>query len=982
MDQKLVEKLKKLKAYDIVKAEDLPDIHGEGYLLKHKKSGARIMLLPNKDSNKVFNIAFRTPPTDSTGVPHIIEHTVLCGSKKYPLKDPFVELAKGSLNTFLNAMTYPDKTMYPVASTNDKDFKNLMDVYLDAVFYPNIYREEKLFRQEGWHYELENAQAPLTINGVVYNEMKGVFSSPDDILEREIFNSLFPDTPYGVESGGDPAVIPELTYEAFLDFHRRYYHPVNSYIYLYGDMDMVERLKYLDKEYLSAFDAISLDSSLPRQTAFPKKRVLETVYPISEEEEEAGKTYLSANFVGGDPLDAKEIMAIQILDYALFSSVGAPIKEALVKSGIGEDVYGTFMDGILQPYYSIVAKGTEASEKNRFLRIIKKELTRLAEEGLDKRSLKSGLNSLEFAYREADFSSYPKGLIYSIQTFDTWLYDDRHPFDGFKKLKAIRALKKEIAKDGPGYFEDLLRRLFLENEFASVLVMTPQKGLTRTKEEALKAHLASVKAGMTKKEVSAIVRETKALKAFQEAPDSEENLRKLPVLKRSDLNSKIVTYSNIEEELTGVPLVRHSYETNGIGYIHLLFDAGQVPEAFLPYMSLLKSLMGRMNTASYTYQELDHEIGIKTGSINVNLSFFNRPHHPEGPLNTVSVAMKALYGGMKDGFALIREIVETTDLSDTGRIREILKEIRSQTQAAFMQSGHNISALRAEAYYQSSSAYRDMCIGIGFYRSLGDIEAELEETPEMVVKKLELIRDMVFTRKNLFISFTSGEEGAAKIRKAAEGFIRTLPVGRTLTKRQQARPYGNLKEAFTTSGQVQFVAQSGDFVHGPYKDNGYLLVLRQILNYEYLWQNIRVTGGAYGCGAAFSENGTITFRTYRDPHLMRSLDVYDRLPVYLEKFEASEETMTKYVIGAVSTITIPLTPSLYERISLNFYLNDVKDEERQERLDQVLSATAEDIRNQADLVKYVLKSGNICVIGSEAAIERHKYIFDKVEGLL
>lgn len=449
----------KIPAYELVKEEDISDVRSHGVLLRHKKSGARVMLVENDDDNKVFYIGFRTPPKDSTGVAHILEHSVLCGSEKFPLKDPFVELAKGSLNTFLNAMTYSDKTVYPVASCNSQDFQNLMHVYLDAVFFPNIYKHEEIFRQEGWNYQLNDPDDAITYNGVVYNEMKGVFSSADEVLDREILNSLFPDTPYGVESGGDPKVIPELTYEQFLDFHRQYYHPSNSYIYLYGDMDMAEKLDFIDKEYLSRFDQITVDSQIPWQKPFEKAKDLERYYPILDNEDEEDGTYLSYNMVIGSSLDISLCMSFLILDYALLNSPGAPLKKALLDAGIGKDIYGSFDDGICQPYFSIVAKNARESDKERFIQVIRDTLSDLAKNGLDKKSLEAGINYFEFRFREADFSSYPKGLMYGLEAFSSWLYDDDEPFAEFKQLAIYQEMKANVHTD---HFEGLIQNYMLE----------------------------------------------------------------------------------------------------------------------------------------------------------------------------------------------------------------------------------------------------------------------------------------------------------------------------------------------------------------------------------------------------------------------------------------------------------------------------------------------------------------------------------------
>ena len=478
--------------YELVLQEELPDIHSAGYLFRHKKSGARVAVVLNDDENKVFHIAFRTTPVNSKGTPHIMEHSVLCGSRKYPSKDPFVELVKGSLNTFLNAMTYSDKTMYPVASCNEQDFKNLMDVYLDAVFYPNIYKREEIFRQEGWHYELKSPEDQLIYNGVVYNEMKGAFSSPEDILDRKILNSLFPDSTYGVESGGDPACIPDLSYEEFLDFHRTYYHPANSYIYIYGNVDMQERLEYLDREYLSAFDAIEVPSKIVLPEKFEEMHTEIGKYSISTADSEEDNTYLSFNAAIGSSLDVEKANAYAVIEYVLLSAPGAPLKQALLDAGLGKDISGSYDSGTMQPVFSITAKYANAEDKDRFVRVIREELERIVAEGLDQKSLMAGINSSEFRFREADFGSFPKGLMYGIDMMDTWLYDDNCPFGYLKQLAVFDFLKKQV---GTGYYEDLIRDGLLNNPHTSLVVIEPEKGLNDRMEEELNGEATLVVTG-------------------------------------------------------------------------------------------------------------------------------------------------------------------------------------------------------------------------------------------------------------------------------------------------------------------------------------------------------------------------------------------------------------------------------------------------------------------------------------------------------
>ena len=601
-----------LNAYEVLQTEELSDLKSKGTLLKHKKSGARVLLMENDDENKVFTIGFRTPPSDSTGVPHIMEHSVLCGSKEFPVKDPFVELVKGSLNTFLNAMTYPDKTVYPVASCNDKDFQNLMHVYMDAVFYPNIYQNDKTFRQEGWSYKLDDPDGELTISGVVYNEMKGAFSSPEGVLDRVVLNSLFPDNAYSVESGGDPEVIPELTYEQFLDFHRKYYHPSNSYIYLYGDMDMEEKLRWLDEKYLSDFENEPVDSEIHLQKPFTEMKEVVQEYSIASEESEEDNTYLSYNKVIGTTLDEKLYLAFEILDYALLSAPGAPLKRALLDAGVGKDISGSYDNGVYQPIFSVISKNANVEQKEEFVRVIEDTLKDIVKNGINKKALRAGINYHEFRFREADFGNYPRGLMYGLQLFDSWLYDETKPFIHMQAIPTFEFLKEQVET---GYFEELIQKYLLANIHGSIVIIKPERGRTARMDKELADKLQAYKDSLSKEEIDALVKATKELEEYQEEESAPEDLAKIPVLGREDISREIAPIYNKELETSGVKLVHHGVETNGIGYTALLFDLSGIPEEKLPYISILQSVLGIINTKNYEYSELFNEINVHTGAL-------------------------------------------------------------------------------------------------------------------------------------------------------------------------------------------------------------------------------------------------------------------------------------------------------------------------------------------------------------------------------
>lgn len=967
-----------LKAYKLLKEEELTGIHAKGYLLRHEKSKARVLLIETDDNNKVFSIGFRTPPADRTGVPHIMEHSVLCGSKNFPAKDPFVELVKGSLNTFLNAMTYPDKTMYPVASCNDKDFQNLMHVYMDAVFYPNIYEHEEIFRQEGWCYKLGSAEDKLEYNGVVYNEMKGAFSSPEGVLDRVIMNTLFPDTSYANESGGDPDAIPELTYEQFLDFHRKYYHPSNSYIYLYGDMDMEEKLKWLDQEYLKDFDAKEVDSEIRFQEPFEKMRKKTIPYSITSEEPEEDNTYLSYNKVIGTSLDPKLYLAFQILDYALLSAPGAPLKKALTDAGIGKDIMGSYDNEIYQPIFSVISKNANEDQTQEFVDLIERVLTDLAENGIDRKALEAGINYHEFRYREADFGGNPKGLMYGLQMMDSWLYDEEEPFIHVQALDTFEFLKKQV---GTRYYEELISRYILNNPHGAVVIVKPEKGRTARLDAELNERLQEYKAGLTPAEIEDLVKKTAALEAYQSEPEKEEDLERIPVLKREDLSREIEPIVNEELNLAGVPVIFHEIETNGIAYLNILFDMSGIREELLPYVGILQSVLGIIDTKNYDYGELFNEINMHTGGIGTSLELYSDVANIQEKAfkATFEIKGKALYGKLPVVFSMMSEILTASKLTDTKRIKEILAMAKSRLLMRFQSSGHRTAVLRAMSYASPSSKLKDMTSGIEFYQTVARIEEHFDEEKDRLAETLQSLAEQLFRPDNMMISFTASKEGLTGIEEQIEELKKSLYHG--APKQENCVIHCVKKnEGFKTASKVQYVARTGNFIDGGASYTGALQILKVILSYDYLWQNIRVKGGAYGCMSNFNRIGEGYFVSYRDPNLKRTVEVYEGVADYLENFTVSERDMTKYIIGTMSNLDYPMTPAIKGERSMNLYMNKVSAEMIREERGQILDANQEDIRALAKVAKAVLDAGEFCVIGSEEKIEESRDLFQTVTG--
>lgn len=970
-------KLEDLQSYEILEKRFIDDIGCEGIRLRHKKTGARVALLSCNDDNKVFYIGFRTPPADSTGVAHITEHSVLCGSKEFPVKDPFVELAKGSLNTFLNAMTYPDKTVYPVASCNDTDFQNLIHVYLDAVFYPNTYLNESIFRQEGWHYEFDD-EGKLFINGVVYNEMKGAFSSPDDVLSREILNSLYPDTAYGVESGGDPEVIPELTYEQFLDFHRAYYHPSNSYIYLYGDMDMAEKLDYIDKEYLSKFEYREVDSAIRMQPAFTEEKNLHKYCNLNEGENPDENTFLSLNYSIGNAIDNKTTnAAMQIIDYALTGNPGAPLKKTLVERGIGNDCYSWFDDGLLQPMFSIGAKDTQVDKADEFKDTVREVLEDIVENGFEKKSLLAAINHYEFRYREADFGNYPKGLIYGLGCFNTWLYDDSRPFESLELVETYKFLKESVESS---YFENLVSEYLLDNTHSAFIILEPKVGIEEEKEAKLKEKLAQYQASLSEDELAKIKADYEKLKEFQERVDSPEDLARLPLLSREDLKREAEDFSNIEMTVDDTFVLRHDYQTNGISYMKLMFNYNELPGKLYPYLSLLKMVLGQIDTVNYSYADLNNDIDLELGSLNVGSDMYCDSVDLDSYKLEVVFKTKFLEGKEASAFKLIEEMMLNSKLDDTDRIFEILNEAKSQMQYGMAASGHHTAMERAGAGVTVPSRLNDISRGITFYKFLTELIENYDARKAEMVELMKEAAKTVFRPEYLMVDITASETAAKNIEGLVAGLKSKLYTDE-VAKEIYVPELLKENEGLMTSGQVLYVCRAGNFARNGLEYTGALRVLKVILGYKYLWENVRVKGGAYGCMCNFSRDGMSYFVSYRDPNLSKTIDVYEKAAEAIENFDFDERTMTQFIIGTVSELDQPLTPALKGSRSLQAYMTHTSYDLIQTNRDQVLDAQPDDIRALGAYIRTFIDDNRLVVVGNAAKIRDEEKLFDSVSNM-
>lgn len=962
--------------YTLVEKQELKEVNGIGYVLSHDKTKARVVVIENDDLNKVFAIGFRTPPSDDTGIPHITEHSVLCGSRKFPVKDPFVELCKGSLNTFLNAMTYSDKTVYPLASLNGKDFHNLMHVYLDAVFYPNMYTKKEIMMQEGWHYEIDEQTGELTYNGVVFNEMKGVYSSPEQQLYRIIEKSLLPHTAYQFESGGDPEAIPNLTQEAFLAFHKKYYHPSNSYIYLYGDMDAEKELAFIDQEYLQNFEYQKVDSALTDEPAFAKPKKVQEYYSISEAEEEKDNTYLSYNFVVSNSSEKKLCAAFAVLEYALLSAPGAPLKKALIDAKIGKDVFSSFDDGIKQPTFSIIAKNANEEDFESFICVIDDTLCDMVQNGMDRKSLLAAINYYEFKHKEGNFGRFPKGLMLGLNAFSTWLYDDAAALDLFSMNEVYKELKADVQN---GYFEQLIKDYILDNTHKSYCVLKPKKGYNNEIVEREKKRLADYKKTLSEEQIDEIRENMIHLKNYQESEDAEEDLKKIPMLSIDDIDKKARKINNQWTEIEHIKVLSHDIFTNGITYLSLNFRMDDIDYDKFPTIALLTEIFKYVDTEHFQYNELSNEINLYTGGIGFQTTVTNQKECGSYITQFV-VSAKMLDDQVDKAMELVEEILFTSRIDDRKRLQEIIAETRAGLKDELLSGGHMTAAGRAISYISPIGVIKEMTEGVDYYEYLADLDDHFDERYEQLAADLKDVLGQLLRRDSLLVNYTSKNKADEALKNSLTHFSCRLST-RPEFEQVKKIPVVCKNEGFKTASQVQYVACAGNFYEKGYPYTGALNVLQCIFSYDYLWIHVRVKGGAYGCMCSFNRSGNAYLTSYRDPNLLETYDIYRKAPEYVKNFQADERDMTKYIIGAISKMDAPLTPSAEGNFSLVCFLMGLTDEDLQKTRDEVLQTTPEIIRGLAGYVDAIVDHGVICAVGDEKKLESSKDAFYEVKNV-
>ncbi len=962
---------KSIKGYTIIQQAHISEIDCTVYQYEHEKTKAKVLYFDTEDTHKTFGITFRTPPSDSTGLPHILEHSVLCGSEKYPIKDPFIELSKGSLNTYLNAMTYPDKTMYPVSSQNDADFHNLMDVYLDAVFFPHIYKNPYILMQEGWRYHIEEKDAPITYKGVVYNEMKGAFSSPEEVGFRKIKEALFPDTTYANESGGAPEAIPDLSYEDFITFHKTYYHPSNAYIGLYGKMQIEEVLGFIDTEYLSKFDYQEVSSAVQKQTPFETPH--EVTYPYSVAEEKPNQFYVSYNCVVDETINRQLMIEMGILEYVLLETPASPLKKALINAGIGDDVFGAFQTHMKQPIFTIMAKNVAEDKQALFYEVMTRELKRLVKEGIPKDLLEGAIQVKEFQLREEDFKGYSKGLLHYIACMKSWLYDA----DPFVYLRYEAILETIHERQGTRHFEELIEKYLLNNTHAVKMVLAPEVGLDQKIEADVVKRLETIKASWDEKTLETYVAQTQAFNTYQEQEDTEEARASIPLLKKEELETeaKFPRYT-VRKEKERDYIVTTAF-TNQIAHMAWYIDLEGVENQYMPYLGMLIGMLSKLDTVNYPYEALSVALDRHLGSIEFHIQAMHNIEAPQKFKKLYVVRSKALCHELAHQVGLMKEIIVDTKLDDEARIYEIIREMRSMMEMSISGEGHKIAYSRLLSSFSAVEAFEEETKGLTFYHMVCDIADNWETRKADVLTKLRTAYALLNNQVRYTVGLTVDEEQVDACVAAVESTLETLKTIPIEPLAQKFVPHP-VQEALVFPGNVNYVAMGYNFKQAGHAYHGGLQMLKSILGTDYLWNEVRVKSGAYGCFSDFRKSGNSFFVSYRDPNVAETMAIYKQVPAYIANLNLSERELLQYLIGTISGMDFPYTPSTEGSAAQLYYLTDTKREEIQQMRDDIFATDNAVLRSFAPLVESIVTPNQYCVFGNTTSIEENKALFTEV----
>ncbi len=952
-----------LHGFELVAEREITELNTRARLYRHAATGAELLSLENDDENKVFGAAFRTPPADSTGLPHIMEHTVLCGSRKYPVKEPFIELAKGSLNTFLNAFTFNDKTVYPVASQNVQDFYNLIDVYLDAVFYPRITPE--MLQQEGWHYELESLDAPLTYKGVVFNEMKGAYSSPDNLVARYSERSLFPDNVYWFDSGGDPEVIPNLTYAQFKAFHETYYHPSNARLFFYGNDDPKMRLR-LAQEYLKDFTARPVESAIALQPRRETPRRETRPYPVSEDTEDP-RAYITVNWLLPENDASALTMGLAILGHVLIGMSASPLRKALIDSGLGEDVIGNGLDdGLRQLTFSTGLKGVQPADVDKVADLIFTTLADLVRDGIDPDTVAASLNTIEFNLREQNFGSFPRGLVALLQALTTWLHDG-DPLAPLAFEGPLNAVKAALAEN-PRYFEGLIQTYLLDNAHRSVFVLEPDATLAERQEAAEQARLAQARQGMTEADLRAVITSAARLKEMQETPDTPEALATIPRLTLADLDKEAKSIPAELSEVNGARVLYHDLFTNGIVYLDLGLDLHMLPQDLLPYAMMFGEALLEIGTETEDFVKLTQRIGRQTGGIAPTTSHAMVRDSAQAT-DWLFLRGKATVAQTGDLLAILRDILLTVKLDNPARFMQMLLEEKAQEEGSLIPAGHRVALSRLRAKLNEASWAAEQMGGVSYLFFLRRLIEQVEQDWPAVLAKLEEVRGLLVNRAAMLCNVTVDAANWATVQPQVADFLSALPSA-PVVRPAWTPTYDPAPEGLTIPAQVNYVAKGANLFELGYTRRGSIEVILNCLRTTYLWEKVRIQGGAYGAFCVFdAQSGVFGYGSYRDPNLLGTLANYDGVAAFLRRLELSEEELVKNIIGVIGALDAYQLPDAKGYTALQRYLIGYSDAARQQYRDEILGTTAADFAALADAVEKVNEAGRIVVLGSADALE-------------
>lgn len=959
---------KKICGFILEKSEMVEYIDSKADTYIHEKSGARLLHLANSDDNKLFAIGFRTPPASSNGVAHIIEHSVLSGSRKYKTKEPFMSLVSSSLCTFLNAMTFADKTIYPFSSRNTKDFENLMDVYLDAVLFPAIYTKPEIFYQEGWHYDISKKEDPIIYKGVVYNEMRGAMSDINTQLYYALRNSQYPDTIYGLNSGGDPAVIPELSYEEFLAFHKKHYHPSNSYILLYGDMDIEKCLKQIDGDFLSHFDREQPDTEIKFQKPFTKRVERTVPYSISKEEDSKNKASFALTYTLGNENKTEDVFAMQILSDVLMNSSSAPLKKAIMEAELAEDAFAYGINN-LQNSFVIGIKNTDEDKKEEFVKIVETELKKMAESGIDKKLLAAAINKMEFSYREGNDEGN-RGLYYYYHIMDSWLYGG-DPLTYLRFNKIISDLKEKSKHD---YFEKFIKENFLENNFSSLTALVPEKGLAEKRDAALEEKLKKYKDSLSDAELDKLLELNKNLTEMQLSEDTIEDKKTIPSLPLSEIDKKsgqIKFETHIEN---GINIVHTNIFSFGIVYFNFAFDLSVIDIEKLPYAALLADLLTDLDTKKFSYSDLNNEIYAETGGIAFAVQVMENYHNPSLDsrfiLNAKIVPCKS-----KELFSLLDEICFNTLFENKKRIKELIQTIRTRSESSMQRSGHSVAMGRVRSYFSKSAKYAEIIGRLDYTRFIQNLAKNFDSEFSVLQKELESVYKKLFNKNNLVAGITCPKEDYNSVNKDLHCFISSLSSEKLQNGKFDV-PVKKLNEGITSSSNVQYVCKGADLKKLGAEYSGSLRLLANILNGKYLHTNIRAKGGAYGAGISFSENGAMATFSFRDPNLKETVEVYDGMYKFIEELNLSEDDLRQFIIGTVAHIDVLLTPAEKGAAALSMYLCGKTNADIEKLLEEVLNTDNEKLKSYSEIIRRAMEENYLCVLGNSTKINENKEMFE------